>query len=119
VGDAKNLGLQEQRKHILQRPGCASTRNSWADIEWLWCADGKARPTKSGLFPLANGISGRMAVGMSGAEAAANGGELVHEYNRNGALRGIGNAIVPQVAAEFIREVMSEMDSRMGMSVQI
>jgi DNA (cytosine-5)-methyltransferase 1 len=83
-------------------------------MEWLLCADGKARPTKSGLFPLAHGVSGRMAVRMSGAEAANNGGECVHEYNRNGALRGIGNAIVPPVAAEFIRAVMSEMDSRIG-----
>jgi DNA (cytosine-5)-methyltransferase 1 len=52
----------------------------WSDLLWLPCTDGKARPTQSGLFPLAHGISGRV-----------------------GRLRAYGNAIVPQVAAEFIQ----------------
>ncbi len=49
------------------------------------CADGKARPipTEPSLFPLANGIP-----------------------NRVGLLRGAGNAIVPQVAAEIIKSFM-------------
>ena len=51
----------------------------WSDIEWLECTDGKARPTKPGIFPLAHGIPARV-----------------------GKLRAAGNAIVPQVAAEFI-----------------
>ena len=49
------------------------------------CRDGKTRqiPTEPALFPLANGIS-----------------------NRVGLLRGAGNAIVPQVAAEVIKSFM-------------
>lgn len=49
---------------------------------WHHCRDGKSRriPTEPALFPLADGIPGRV-----------------------GLLRGAGNAIVPQVAAEFIR----------------
>jgi DNA (cytosine-5)-methyltransferase 1 len=54
--------------------------NYWAAVEWLPCRDGKWRPTQSGLFPLAHGVSQRV-----------------------GTLRGAGNAIVPQVAAEVIR----------------
>lgn len=54
--------------------------SQWADLEWLSCTDGKARPTQPGLFPLAHGIP-----------------------NRVGTLRGAGNAICPQVAAQFIR----------------
>ena len=55
----------------------------WDDIEWLPCLDGKARPTKPGIVPMANGIP-----------------------NRVGRLRAYGNAIVPQVAALFIRIYM-------------
>ena len=57
--------------------------NHWNDIIWLPCSDGKARPTQPGIFPLAHGIP-----------------------NRVGILRGAGNAIVPQVAAEFVKAVM-------------
>ena len=58
----------------------------WSDIEWLPCIDGKWRPAKPGTFPLASGVS-----------------------NRVGRLRGYGNAIVPQVAAEFIGAAMECM----------
>lgn len=62
----------------------ANTDNSfWSDADWLGCRDGKFRPVESGTFPLANGIPGRV-----------------------GRLRGYGNAIVPQVAAEFIKAFM-------------
>jgi DNA (cytosine-5)-methyltransferase 1 len=60
-----------------------SIRNPWSDLEWLPCTDGKARPTRPGLFPLAHGVSARV-----------------------GKLRAAGNAIVPQIAAEFIRAAM-------------
>jgi len=54
--------------------------DAWSDIEWIECSDGKARPTQPGIFPLAHGVPGRM-----------------------GRLRAYGNAIVPQLAAVFIR----------------
>jgi len=57
--------------------------NFWSSCTWLPCRDGKARPTKPGIFPLAHGVPGRV-----------------------GQLRAAGNAIVPQVAAEFIRAFM-------------
>lgn len=56
----------------------------WSDADWLRCRDGKFRPVEPGTFPLANGISARV-----------------------GRLRGYGNAIVPQVAAEFVKAFMS------------
>ena len=51
----------------------------WQDVEYLPCADGKARPTKPGIYPLADGVP-----------------ETMEQ------LRAYGNAIVPQVAAAFI-----------------
>lgn len=59
------------------------TRGFWTGAEWIQCTDGKARPTQSGIQCLANGIPARV-----------------------GKLRAIGNAIVPQVAATFIKAVM-------------
>jgi DNA (cytosine-5)-methyltransferase 1 len=57
--------------------------NPWSDLIWLPCTDGKQRPTQSGIFPLAHGVSARVAK-----------------------LRAAGNAIVPQVAAEFIKAAL-------------
>ena len=48
--------------------------------DWLPCTDGKSRPVEPGSFPLAHGIQ-----------------------RRTSKLRAYGNAIVPQIAAEFIR----------------
>ncbi|MEY3774701.1 MAG: hypothetical protein RLZZ129_1481 [Verrucomicrobiota bacterium] len=62
-------------------------RNPWSDAEWIWCRDGKHRPTQPGLFPLAHGVPGRV-----------------------GKLRAYGNAIVPQVAAEFIRAYLDHRE---------
>ena len=54
----------------------------WSDALWLPCLDG-ARRVESGTFPLADGVSARV-----------------------GRLRAYGNAIVPPLAAEFVRAVM-------------
>ena len=55
----------------------------WSGCDWIACSDGKARPTEPGTFPLAHGAPARV-----------------------GRLRATGNAIVPQVAATFIRAAM-------------
>jgi len=52
----------------------------WDAFGIVECRDGKARRIEPGTFPLAHGIPGRV-----------------------GRLRGYGNAIVPEAAAEFIR----------------
>jgi DNA (cytosine-5)-methyltransferase 1 len=55
----------------------------WRSADWLFCLDGKWRAVEPGTFPLAHGVP-----------------------NRVGRLRGYGNAIVPQVAAEVISAYM-------------
>src|SRR5690606_12561589 len=64
-------------------PSRVGTDGFWDDAVWIPCADGKARRLKPGLEPLVEGLPGRVAL-----------------------LRGAGNAIVPQVAAVFVKAYM-------------
>jgi len=66
--------------------GTDPTHGVWADPDWLFCRDDRWRPVEPGTFPLADGIPGRM-----------------------GLLRGYGNAIVPPLAAEFVRAFLESL----------
>jgi DNA (cytosine-5)-methyltransferase 1 len=78
VGSLEDDGRRALR---VQRPpaGPPGPYGPWSRYDIVHCTDGKARRFEPGSFPLAHGVS-----------------------NRVGRLRGYGNAIVPQVAAEFI-----------------
>ena len=86
VADASDEGRQgrlsgrpnQGRQDIDRHAGCGGA-DFW-DGEHILCADGKARIIEPSVQPLADGIP-----------------------NRVGTLRGAGNAIVPQVAAVFVR----------------
>lgn len=82
VADSNNKGSQG-RSSAQQCPAELAT---WAGgaVDWIRCSDGKTRPIEPTIQPLAHGVS-----------------------NRVGILRGAGNAIVPQVAAEVIKAYMS------------
>lgn len=80
---------REQRTQA-QLSGCERSvftasphHGAWSDADWLLCRDGKFRPVEPGTQPLVNGVPARVV-----------------------RLRGYGNAIVPQVAAQFIRNFM-------------
>ena len=79
--------------------GRPQERSAWAGAEWIDCADGKRRRIEPGLSPLAYGISGRVVISLSDKQTGAT---VSHSYNRSAALTGFGNAIVPEIAAEFI-----------------
>lgn len=96
MADAEGIGLGQGRAHDARRAKGTGTQGTgrgpadvggggepWRELEWLACRDGKRRPTQPGLFPLAHGVPARV-----------------------GRLRAYGNAIVPQVAAEFIKDVI-------------
>jgi len=86
-------GYRERRPFIEGRGTQGRTADGWfspwSDSRIIHCRDGKTRriPVESALFPLAHGIPGRVA-----------------------ALRGIGNSIVPVLAAEFVRAFMQVME---------
>jgi DNA (cytosine-5)-methyltransferase 1 len=95
LGDADSERLERrpdrsahaQRREIAQRSSGLSSGNVrpgapnrlWRDCDWLYCTDGKWRPVEPQSFPLAHGIR-----------------------NRASQLRAYGNAIVPQLAGQFI-----------------
>ncbi|MGO9723618.1 MAG: hypothetical protein ACLPOA_24260, partial [Methylocella sp.] len=82
--DARNGEQPGKLEHTASDGRIESGRwSAPGGCEYLPCTDGKARPVEPGTFPLAHGIPGRV-----------------------GLLRGYGNAIVPQVAAEFVRATM-------------
>ncbi|HBW3337281.1 TPA: DNA cytosine methyltransferase [Klebsiella pneumoniae] len=68
----------------------------WRDADWLFCRDGKWRPVEPGLEPLVDGAAARMGRVEPGVARVAS-------SNRVGRLKGYGNAINAQAAAEFIR----------------
>jgi len=67
-------------------------------IVWIECRDGKLRPIEPGILPLAHGVPRGM-VHSSDPNAS--------QEARKMRLHGYGNAIVPQVAAEFINAYCS------------
>ncbi|HEI0612153.1 TPA: DNA cytosine methyltransferase [Escherichia coli] len=82
--DIRQTGLCNGARVEADCGGANPHHGFWSDADWLGCRDGKFRPVEPGTFPLANGIPARV-----------------------GRLRGYGNAIVPQVAAEFVKAFMS------------
>lgn len=92
LADAGSSGFQGSGRPGTERAEGESPRSTaqrgptngfWADAVWIPCRDGKWRPAKSSIFPLADGTPGRV-----------------------GLLRGAGNALVAPVATEFIKAVM-------------
>lgn len=91
MGNSKQPGLEGWPESGYKEEGWqgeirpSSPAGFWDSVELAYCRDGKYRPipTEPALFPLAHGIP-----------------------NRVGLLRGAGNAIVPQVAAEVIKSYM-------------
>jgi DNA (cytosine-5)-methyltransferase 1 len=108
LGDTGSTGSQERSSERRVQPGAghppaweaAELSSHWNDYEFIPCRDGKTRRSQSRLQPLVAGLpfllaDGRTRQGVSRAKV----------------LKGIGNAIVPQVAAVFIRAFMESQDA--------
>lgn len=112
-------GQHEERSEDGHHASVASgaARDPWSDLVWIPCRDGKLRPAPR-LGPVELSVLGMdhgVPAGL-GRFRSQDGeeGYYLHplsqgEEGRVGRLRGFGNAIVPQVAASFIRDVMEDI----------
>jgi DNA (cytosine-5)-methyltransferase 1 len=85
LGHADSAGPQGRDQRIFR---CEHQWPVGTPNQVVLCEDGKARRFEPGSFPLAHGIPGRV-----------------------GLLRGYGNTIVPQLAAEFIQAACEAINS--------
>ena len=78
---------------------------AWRDSYFIPCTDGPARRVGRGVFPLAYGIPRDMGRGVPELRSVARSASK----NRVGRLRGYGNAIIPALAAEFVKAYMDTL----------
>jgi DNA (cytosine-5)-methyltransferase 1 len=97
LAHAEPRGLEGRGQRPAREAAALSPEHRWANCDWLSCRDGKHRPVEPCLEPLVD----RAALGVGSLRAWSTW--------RNGTLRGYGNAIVPQVAAAFVRAFMDEI----------
>lgn len=102
LGDSECDGLR-----IGGRPttDVAHESGNWSVCRAIPCRDGKHRriSSQSGDEPLANGLPRQLGPAFAGLGTV---GVRAARRNRVGRLKGYGNAIVPQLAAEFVRAYM-------------
>ena len=79
-------------------------------VSWVYCRDDKIRPIQSGIKPMVDGVSDSM------VQSGDFSDEILQNTQQERKLRihGYGNAIVPQLAAEFIKAYMEAVDELTG-----
>ena len=105
--DARSQGRIERGDSSGQWLAGASGVGFWSDFDIIPCLDGKARRVPSGAQSVLLGVASGVSAGVDGCGVARLGHPLAQGVkNRVGSLRGFGNAIVPELAAEFVRAFM-------------
>lgn len=119
LGDAGNEGLERragQRGDDGTQLATAERAGSYWGNTWLACSDGTARRVVAGVPPLAHGLPRRVdelrsRLERMGVVPDGDVGAILKAARRcrKGVLKGMGNAIVPQVASEFIKAYMDTL----------
>jgi DNA (cytosine-5)-methyltransferase 1 len=99
-GDGNNWG--ESRRIDASQTGSATASGAWTDYRIIHCLDGNSRRVGRSVLPLVNGIPRSLGRGKPELSRLAKRARA----NRVGRLKGCGNAIVPQVAAQFVMAFM-------------
>ncbi|BAQ89056.1 putative DNA methylase [uncultured Mediterranean phage uvMED] len=88
-----NARRSSEEREISDRSIKRCDAVNWGGVEWVRCKDGKTRPIplEPDVLPLVDGVPEVM-------DSEGN----PRKYSYSGSLKGIGNAIIPQVAAVFI-----------------
>lgn len=88
----------------LTEPGAGSAISGiWDNPQWIYCRDNKYRPVESSIQPLAHGLPKGM---VYSSDIGAPTNEDATQEARKMRLHGYGNAIVPQVAAVFVKALL-------------
>lgn len=109
----------EHGDNAVRPEHASSSLGAWDDYYLIPCADGKTRRVGTGIQPLAHGIPKELAGVRSTLEGMGYSPKEVRRMlrqprsllalagrSRTIQLKGAGNAIVPQLAAEFIKAFM-------------
>ena len=103
-GARQGAGKGEQGAAVEQCGGASF----WSSSTWLPCRDGRWRPTESWPEPLDVGLPPELGYVRPEGDAQGYLSPLIGKtFCRVGRLKGYGNSIVPQVAAEFICAIMA------------
>ena len=100
LGDADLAGSQGRGLPGGERGSerAVGQASSWSDFDLVYCRDGKARRVESGTFPLVTGVPKGLGQGSNNGEPDVDATAEARVMR----LKGYGNSIVAQLAAEFI-----------------
>lgn len=101
LGNAESIYQLRDREPEARDGQQKQVRGS--SLSWIECRDGKLRPIEPGILPLAHGLHKGM---VYSSDSCVPFDENSTQEARKMRLHGYGNAIVPQLAAEFIGAFM-------------
>jgi hypothetical protein len=120
MADSESQGLEGESGEVMDKAIVSPQNGFWDSYYTIPCADGKERRCGAGICVLAHGIPKNIQRVISELQklgySAADSRRIIKEARNNRVIRlqGYGNAIVPQVAVEFIKSFMEILDEEVA-----